>query len=118
MYTFLLCNYHQVLSCSKRSDDDQENKITIQRFAGILANQLIQLANKQGSGKGDRFLPEDEEGFAVSVTEPLTDMSSPTLTSSLAITAGKNVIQSGCDANGLTHFLVKYKVTQDPSGRK
>jgi hypothetical protein len=115
---YLLCNYHQVLNCSKRSDDDQEKKITIQRFARILANQLIQLANKQGSGKGDRFLPEDEEGFAVSVTEPLTDMSSPTLTSSLAITAGKNVIRNGCDANGLTHFLVKYKVTQDPSGRK
>jgi hypothetical protein len=23
---FLLCNYHQVLNCSKRSDDDQEKK--------------------------------------------------------------------------------------------
>jgi len=107
-----------VLNCSKRSDDDQERKITIQRFAGILANQLIQLANKPGSGKGDRFLPEDEEGFAVSVAEPLIDMSSPMLTSSLAITAGKNVIQSDCDANGLTHFLVKYKVSQYPSGCK
>jgi hypothetical protein len=40
------------------------------------------------------------------------------LTSSLAIIAGKNVIQSGYDAIGLTHFLVKYKVTQDPSGCK
>jgi hypothetical protein len=117
MYTFLLCNYHQVLNCSKRDGDEQERKITIQRFAGILANQLVQLANKQGSGNVDRFLPEDE-GFAVSVTEPLTDMSSPMLTSSLAITDGKNLIQSGSNANSLPHFLVRYEVTQDPSGHK
>jgi hypothetical protein len=115
---FLLCNYHQVLNCSKRSDDDQERKVTIQRFAGILANQLIQFANKQGSGNAGRFLPEDDIGFAVSISETLTDLSSPTLTSSLAITGGKNVIRSGSDANGITHFLVKYPVTQDPSGRK
>jgi hypothetical protein len=115
---FLLCNYHQVLNCSKRSDDDQERKVTIQRFAGILANQLIQFANKQGSGNAGRFLPEDDIGFAVSISETLTDLSSPTLTSSLAITGGKNVIRSGSDANGVTHFLVKYPVTQDPSGRK
>jgi hypothetical protein len=106
-----------VLNCSKRSDDDQEKKIPIQRFAGILANQLIQFANKQRSAN-DKFLPEDDEGFAVSVAEPLTDISSPTLTSSLAITGGKNCIRSGDDANGITHFLVKYPVTQDPSGRK
>ncbi len=48
-------------------------------------NQINQLANKQGSGKVGRFLPEDDEGFVVSVTEALTDLSSPTLTSSLAI---------------------------------
>ena len=115
---FLLCNYHQVLNCSKRSDDDQERKVTIQRFAGMLANQLIQFANKQGSGNAGRFLPEDDIGFAVSISETVTDLSSPTLTSSLAITGGKNVIRSGSDANGITHFLVKYPVTQDPSGRK
>ncbi len=107
-----------MLNCSKRSDDDQERKVTIQRFAGILANQLIQFANKQGSRNAGRFLPEDDIGFAVSISEMLTDLSSPTLTSSLAITGGKNVIRSGSDANCITHFLVKYPVTQDPSGRK
>jgi hypothetical protein len=40
------------------------------------------------------------------------------LTSSLAITGGKNAIQSSSDANGITHFLAKCQVTQDPSGRK
>jgi hypothetical protein len=69
MDAFLLCNYHQVLNCSKRSDEDQERKITIQRFAGILAKQLIQLANKQQSGNVDKFLPKDNEGFAVIVAE-------------------------------------------------
>jgi hypothetical protein len=49
-----------------------------------------------------------DEGFAVSVAETLTDMSSPMLTSSLAITGGKNAFRSGYDANGITHFLVKY----------
>ncbi len=44
----------------------------------------------------------------MSVAEPLTDMSSPTLTSSLAITGGNNAIQSGSDAYGITCFLVKY----------
>jgi hypothetical protein len=81
-----------VLNCSKRSDDDQEKKITIQRFSGILANQLIQLANKQQSGNIDKFLPEDDEGFAMCVAEPLTDMSSPMLTSSHAITCSKNAV--------------------------
>jgi hypothetical protein len=92
MDTFKPCNYHQVLNCSKRSDDDQEKKITIQRFSGILANQLIQLANKQQSGNIDKFLPEDDEGFAMCVAEPLTDMSSPMLTSSHAITCSKNAV--------------------------
>ncbi len=31
---------------------------------------------------------------------------------------GKNVIQSCTDSNGIIHFLVKYDVTQDPSGHK
>jgi hypothetical protein len=45
-------------------------------------------------------------------------MSSPMLTSSLAITGSKNAVQSGSDAYGITRFLVKYQVTQDPPGRK
>jgi hypothetical protein len=115
---FLLCNYHRVINISKKGIEDQENKISIQRFAGILTNQLIQYANKIGTGNSSRFLPEDDAGFTMSVPETLTDFSSPTLTTSLAITTGKNVIRSCTDSNGITHFLVKYDVTQDPSGRK
>lgn len=54
----------------------------------------------------------------MSVAEPLTDMSSPMVISSLAITGGKNAIQSGSNANGITNFLVKYQVTQDPTVHK
>lgn len=115
---FLLLNYHQVINVSKKGMEDQEKNVSIQRFAGILANQLIQYANKLGMGNSTRFLPEDDAGFTMSVPETLTDFSSPTLTSSLAITAGKNVIRSCTDSNGIVHFLVKYDVTQDPSGRK
>ncbi len=77
-----------MLNCPKRSDDDQERKVTIQRFAGILANQLIQFANKQGSGNSVRFLPEVDTGFVVSVSEMLTGLFSPMLISSLEITCG------------------------------
>ncbi len=52
------------------------------------------------------------------IPESSQDFSSPTLTSSFAITSGKNVIRSGMDANGLLHYLVKYEVTKDPSGQK
>ncbi len=115
---FLLLTYHQVINVSKRGMEDQEKKVSIQRFAGILANQLIQFASKMGSSNENRFLPEEDEGYVMTIPETLSSFSSPMLTSSLAITGGKNVIRSGSDANGITHFLVKYQVTQDPSGRK
>ena len=90
----------------------------IQRFAGILAHQLMGMANKLETGNGSKFLPESDSGFIVSVSETSQDLSSPKLTSSFPITAGKNVIRSGIDANGLLHYLIKYDVTTDPSGRK
>jgi len=113
---FLLCNYHKVINGG--ASENQEKKTTIQRFAGILAHQLIQMANKLESGNASKFLPEDDDGFMLSIPESSQDFSSPMLTSSFAITSGKNVIRSGMDANGLLHYLVKYEVTKDPSGRK
>ncbi len=76
------------------------------------------MANKLGSGNVSKFLPEDDAAFMLSIPESSQDFSSPTLTSFFVITSGKNVIHSGMDANGLLHYLVKYEVTKDPSGRK
>jgi hypothetical protein len=45
MDTFLLCSYHKVFNISN-SENDEGNKVSIQRFAGILANQLINYASK------------------------------------------------------------------------
>jgi len=91
---------------------------TIQRFAGILAHQLIQMANKLDGESGSKFLPETGPSFTVSATQHLSDISSPTLTNSFPITSATNIIRSATDANGILHYLAKYEVTQDPSGRK
>jgi hypothetical protein len=52
----------------------------------------------------------------VRVPQEETEFSSPTLMSSIGVTAGKNVLCSSTDANGILHYLVKYDVTKDPSG--
>ena len=116
--TYLLLNYHKVINISKTAVEDTETKVSIQRFAGILANQLIQYASKLGVGHASMFLPEDDEPFTVRIPQEETKFSSPTLTSSIGVTAGKNVLRSCSDANGILHYLVKYDVTKDPSGRK
>jgi hypothetical protein len=86
----------------------------IQRFAGILAHQLMGMANKVETCNGSKFLVESNSGFIVSVSKTSQDLSSRTLTSSFPITAGKNVIRSGIDANGLLHYLIKYDVMTEP----
>jgi hypothetical protein len=76
------------------------------------------MTTKLESGNVSKFLPEDDAAFMLSIPESSQDSSSPTLTSSFAITSGKNVLHSGMDANDLLHYLVKYEVTKDPSGWK
>jgi hypothetical protein len=44
---FLLSTYHHIINVSKWIDDDQESKVSIQRFARILVHQLINLSEKQ-----------------------------------------------------------------------
>jgi hypothetical protein len=44
-------------------------KRSIQQFAGILYDQLIQFASKMGSKNKNRFLPEEDEGYALTVPE-------------------------------------------------
>lgn len=72
----------------------KKKRITVQRFAGILANQLMRFAVKERSCNVSRFLPVDDEGFAVSVHYSVLTL----LMSSLAISVDKAVTRSGSDA--------------------
>jgi hypothetical protein len=48
--------------------ESNERKITIQNFAGILANQLIQMANKLEAGNSSsKFLTQIEPMLTMSV---------------------------------------------------
>ncbi len=110
---FLLCNYHKVINTGL--GENQEKKITI-RSAGILANQLMGMANKLEAGNNSsKFVPEDDPIFMVSVPQQSSDFSSPKLTSSFPITFVKNVIRFATDTNRLLHYQVKYDVTKDLS---
>jgi len=111
--TYLLASYHKVINPS--NDPALKQKVSIRRFSGMLALQLIRNANRLGSAH-NRFQPEDEESRCVplvSISEPsksaVSDLSSPT--------SDKTIIRSLQDANGKTHYLVKYDITKDPSGR-
>ncbi len=114
--TFLLSSYHQILNLSKKNDDDQEWRVCVQRFTGSQEYQLVSQFSSKSSVCNSIFLPEDNKVLAVTVQQSATDLSSPTMSSSFTITAGKNVICSGTDANGLLHYLVKFVVMKDPSG--
>jgi len=115
--TFLLSIYHQIIDMSKRSHDDQESKVSIERFARILVHQLINLAEKQ---KGNKYLPEEEEAlrFIFSTSDSRNDLSTQMQTTGFGVTAGRNVICSSIDANNILHYLIKYDMTTDPCGRK
>jgi len=119
--TFLLANYHKVINHSSNAGEEKEQKISIQRFAGILAQQLIDMAKKI-SGPSLRFLPEDSEcsGVELRISDAKSDFSSPTFAPSLStsVPEEKKTIRSLPDANGMWHHLIRYEVTKDPSGRK
>jgi hypothetical protein len=72
---------------------NSKRKNTIQHFAGILAHLLIQMANKlEADSTSSKFLPESEPIYMASLPQNSSDLSLPTLTSSVPITSGKNVI--------------------------
>jgi hypothetical protein len=111
---FLLANHHKVINVN---DDAGPPKLSIRRFAGMLAFQLIQKGKKM-SALPSRFLPEDDVIPVVSVmgrtsNSNISDLSSPDMRSLLE----KEVVRALQDANGRTHYLVKYDITKDPSGR-
>jgi hypothetical protein len=114
--TYLLANYHGVINVSKIGNKEKEKQVSIQRFAGILAQQLVDLL-KKFQGTSLRFFPEDILDVVVvsASSASTTNISSPTIDSSLQ---GKRIIQLLPDANGTFHHLIKYEVTLDPSGRK
>jgi hypothetical protein len=78
--TYLLANYHKVINYSSSACEEKEQKISIQRLAGILAQQLIDMAKKI-SGRPLRFLLEDSEGSGIElrIGDAKSDFSSPTL---------------------------------------
>jgi hypothetical protein len=117
---FLLSIHHKIINFMTSSNEEKEMKVGIQRFAGILSYQLIQMAKKLNAPP-ERFLPEDCLGsnFMLKLPDSMSDLSSPTLTNSGTLSSSnKVIIRSLHDANGNLHCLVKYDVTQDPSGRK
>jgi hypothetical protein len=119
--TFLLANHHKVINYSSNACKEKEQKISIQRFAGILAQQLIDVAKKI-SGPSLRFLPENSEGNGVElrISNAKSDFSLPTFAPTLSSSTPeeKNTIHSLPDANGMLHHLVRYEVTKDLSCRQ
>ncbi len=114
--TYLLANYHKVINPS--NDPTLRQKISIPRFAGMLALQLINNSKRLGA-TSSRFHPEDDPNelvYLISIVEPsrsdVSDLSSPDFASS----SEKNIARSLQDASGRTHYLVKYDITKDPLG--
>jgi hypothetical protein len=63
---YLLANYHKVINFLPNACEEKEQKISIQQFAGILTQQLIDMAKKI-STPPQRFLPEESEGCDLEV---------------------------------------------------
>jgi hypothetical protein len=76
----------------------------IQRFAGILVLQLVEMAKKLDATSSDKFLPEVTHK-TLSIQDS-TSLSSPTLTSMLNVTSGKTVLWTAIDANGMLHYIL------------
>ncbi len=113
--TFLLASHHKVINYSMKEKDDKK-KISIQRFAGMLSVQLIKNAKRLGAENDEPFLPEHDDAPLACITlpsKPVSDLSTPDVGSK----SDKNAVRAITDNNSRTHYLVKYDVTEDPSGR-
>jgi hypothetical protein len=115
MDAFLLASHHKVLNLN---DATGPQKLSIHQFAGMLAFQLIRQAKRLGALPMQRFLPEDDIFPVVNLVAPpsksnVSDLSSPDFVSLLE----KEVVRALQDANGRTHYLVKYDILKDPSGQ-
>ena len=70
-----------------------------------------------GTSQVPSFLPEDDMLPVVSITAPhsksnVSDLLSP----DFASLSEKEIMRALQDANGRTHYLVKYDIMKDPSG--
>ena len=111
---FLLANHHKVINISNSTIGKQ--KISIRRFAGILSNQLIAHARRL-SASSSRFLPDSPLDIIPIVSNKDSSKSSVSdLSSELFTLSEKQAVRSLQDANGKTHYLVKFDITKDPSG--
>jgi hypothetical protein len=114
--TFLLANHHKVINVSSNLTSGKQ-KISVRRFAGILSHQLTTHAKRLGI-KSLHFLPDSPPDIihVCSTTDPsrggISDISSD-----YAMLSEKQAVRGLRDANGKTHYLVKYDVMKDPSGR-
>ncbi len=104
--TFLLASHHKVINVN---DATGSQKLSIHQFAGMLAFQLVCQAKKLGTSPMPRFLPEDDMIPVVSIVAPQSK--------SNASLSEKEILCTLQDTNGRTHYLVKYDITKDPSGR-
>ncbi len=80
---YLLANYNKVINSSLKECEEKEQKISIQRFARIQAQHLIDMARKI-SGPPLKFLPVDGEasGLEVEVIDSRSHLSSSTFVTS------------------------------------
>jgi hypothetical protein len=111
--TFLLANHHKIINTSNTGM--WKKKITIRRFAGILAHQLITQA-RRFSTTLTQLRPDSPPDIIPFIDKDTSKSGISDLSSDFATQSDKAVC-SLKDANGTTHYLVKYDITKDPSGR-
>jgi hypothetical protein len=92
----------------------------VSRFAGILASQLISNAEYLSQSNCQTLFREEQPMFDLvfdeSRTTPKTDLSS--MTAADVESNGKVIVRQMKDCNDVEHFLVKYDMTTDLSGRR
>ncbi len=105
--TFLIVNHHKIINMSNTGMWKQ--KITVRRFAGILAHQLITQARRFGTTL-TRFCPDSPPDIIPFIDKDTSKSGISDLSSDFAAQSDK-AVRSLKDANGTTHYLVKYDIT-------
>ena len=115
--TYLLMRHHKIIDSCVKQDHE---RMTISKFAGVLAYQLMQLAqgeqiqsSKVSLGSDDMVTPNEKTAQGILKKRKESPISSITFDTNDA-----NVVRFLTDKAGDTHILTKYPKTTDPSGRK
>jgi hypothetical protein len=115
--SFLLAKYHKVIDCSKNED----TTMSVRRFAGALAYQLLHHASILSSDTVSKFKPEDVLDDSPPKSMTATSVSSiSTITQELNFEQIKTmeILDVKVDAKGNKHTLVKYELVRNNSGKK